>query len=107
MSQQRWLITGCSSGIGEFLVRKLLAQGDQVVATTRGNVSRLASLKQIGAETVSLDVTDSPKRISQVINEILKCGSIDVLVNNAGYLQSGLAEELGYAKLGSTKRGLL
>lgn len=99
MAPLRWLITGCSSGIGEMFVRSILARGDKVVATARGDVSRLSSLKEAGAETASLDVTASLSDIRAVVAKILEDGPIDVLVNNAGYIEAGLAEEARYACL--------
>lgn len=96
MSQLRWLITGCSSGIGETLARDILARGDTVIATGRGNVARLASLKRAGAETVSLDVTSSTQDHKTAVDQIRKDGPIDVPVNNAADIEGGLAEENRY-----------
>jgi short-subunit dehydrogenase len=88
-----WLVTGCSSGLGEEFVRSILARGDHVVATARGDVSRLSALAEAGAKTYSLDVTASQSDINAVVAKILESGPIDVLVNNAGYIEAGLAEE--------------
>jgi NAD(P)-dependent dehydrogenase (short-subunit alcohol dehydrogenase family) len=96
MPQLRWLVTGCSSGLGETFVRSILARGDKVVATARGDPERLSSLKEVGAETLSLDVTASPSKIQAVVSKIRESGPIDVLVNNAGYIEAGLAEEARY-----------
>jgi NAD(P)-dependent dehydrogenase (short-subunit alcohol dehydrogenase family) len=97
MPQLRWLVTGCSSGIGEAFVRSILARGDKVVASTRGDVSRLWSLKEAGADTVSLDVTASLSDLRSVIEKTLEEGPLDVLVNNARYIEAGIAEETRYA----------
>lgn len=88
-----WLITGCSSGLGAEFVRSILARGDHVVATARGDVSRIKALADVGAKTYSLDVTASQSDINAVVAKILESGPIDVLVNNAGYIEAGLAEE--------------
>jgi NAD(P)-dependent dehydrogenase (short-subunit alcohol dehydrogenase family) len=93
MPQLTWLVTGCSSGLGEAFVKSILARGDSVIATSRGDVSRIASLAEAGARTYSLDVTASQTEINGIIAEILKEGPIDVLVNSAGYIEAGLAEE--------------
>jgi NAD(P)-dependent dehydrogenase (short-subunit alcohol dehydrogenase family) len=53
-------------------------------------------LKDAGAETVSLDVTASPAEIKAVVAKVLEGGPIDVLVNNAGYIEAGLGEEARY-----------
>jgi short-subunit dehydrogenase len=88
-----WLVTGCTSGIGETFVRGILARGDRVIATSRGDVSRLSALAEAGAKTFSLDVTASQSEINGVVAKILAEGPIDVLVNNAGYIEAGIAEE--------------
>jgi NAD(P)-dependent dehydrogenase (short-subunit alcohol dehydrogenase family) len=88
-----WLITGCTSGLGEAFVEGILARGDKVVATARGDVSRLSALAEAGAKTFSLDVTKSQSEINGIVDEILKEGPIDVLVNNAGYIEAAMAEE--------------
>jgi NAD(P)-dependent dehydrogenase (short-subunit alcohol dehydrogenase family) len=96
MPQLRWFVTGCSSGLGETFVRSILARGDKVVATARGDPERLSSLKEAGAETHSLDVTASLAEIKAVVAKVLEGGPIDVLVNNAGYVEAGVAEEVRY-----------
>lgn len=104
MPQLRWFVTGCSSGLGESFVRSILARGDKVVASTRGDVSRLSSLKEAGAETVNLDVTAPPSEIKAAIEKVLEAGPIDVLVNNAGYIEAGLAEETTYEQFARIPR---
>ncbi|RSL74565.1 hypothetical protein CEP53_000143 [Fusarium sp. AF-6] len=91
-----WLITGCSSGFGELLVRKLRATGDNVIATGRNADVKLTHLKDTGATIFDLDVTESPAVIQSKINEAWDFydGGIDVVVNNAGYILSGAVEEL-------------
>lgn len=96
MPQLTWLVTGCSSGLGETFVRSILARGDNVVACTRGHISRLSALEEAGARTVSLDVTASQSEINAVVRKVLEEGSIDILVNNAGYIEAGLVEEARY-----------
>jgi NADP-dependent 3-hydroxy acid dehydrogenase YdfG len=96
MAQLTWLITGTTSGLGEAFVRGIIARGDKVIATTRGDVSRISALAEAGAKTFSLDVTAPKSEIDAVIAEILKENTIDVLVNNAGYIEAGLAEEVSY-----------
>ncbi|PVI02402.1 NAD(P)-binding protein [Periconia macrospinosa] len=96
MPQLTWLITGCTSGLGEAFVRGIIARGDKVIATTRGDVSRISTLAEAGAKTFSLDVTAPRSEIDAVVQNILKENTIDVLVNNAGYVEAGLAEEVTY-----------
>ena len=75
-----WLITGCTSGLGEAFVRGIVARGDKVIATTRGDVSRISALAEAGAKTFSLDVTAPKSEIDAVVQNILKDDTIDVLV---------------------------
>ena len=89
-----WLITGCSSGFGEQFVHSIVARGDRVIATGR-NLSRLQHLWNIGASILQLDVTDSQEIIDGKIAEAISIhGRIDVLVNNAAFIQVGTWEDL-------------
>jgi NAD(P)-dependent dehydrogenase (short-subunit alcohol dehydrogenase family) len=108
MPQLSWLVTGCSSGLGETFVRSILARGDKVIASTRGDVSRLSALAEAGARTFSLDVTASQSEINAVVGKILEEGPIDVLVNNAGYIEAGISEEARYEDITLyTGRGII
>lgn len=82
------LISGCSSGIGLALAREFASRGCRVFATAR-KPEVIEPLKREGMETATLDVTD-PDSIEACIHEVIgKAGRIDVLVNNAGYMQMG------------------
>lgn len=95
MPQLTWLITGCSSGLGEQFVHSLLERGDRVIATARNGASRLSSLKDAGAATLDLDVTAPQETIDATIQMAIGVyGGIDVLVNNAGYIEAGTVEEI-------------
>ena len=96
MSSPVWLITGCSSGLGLELARAVLKAGHRVIATSR-NPDKAPDLKNEIESTnagkwVQLDVTD-PK-LEQKVEECMKIlGTIDVLVNNAGYAVGGPFED--------------
>ncbi len=98
MPKLTWLVTGCSSGFGEAFVHGILARGDGVIATGRQADTKLSHLKDTGASILDLDVTSPQAEIDFKIAEALKIydGGIDVLVNNAGYMQSGFVEEMTY-----------
>jgi NAD(P)-dependent dehydrogenase (short-subunit alcohol dehydrogenase family) len=95
MASKTWLITGCSSGLGENFVHEIIERGDKAIATARGDISRLSALKDAGAYVYSLDVNapfeTTKSLLAQIIEEV---GPIDVLVNNAGYMEVGFVEEL-------------
>lgn len=85
------LITGCSSGIGRATARRLAAHGWTVYATARRPES-IADLEAAGCRTLALDVTDEDSMVAAV-NAIEEThGAVGVLVNNAGYSQSGAIE---------------
>lgn len=90
-----WFITGCSTGFGRELACAVLARGWRCVATARNKAS-LADLADGASDrllTLDLDVTDQ-KQIAATVEAALKrFGSIDVLVNNAGYGYQTAIEE--------------
>lgn len=90
-----WLVTGASKGLGLSLVKRLLNEGYKVAATSR-TVESLE--KEVGTSAnflpLEVNVTDE-KSVSQAIAKTLETfGTIDVVVNNAGYGQLGTLEEL-------------
>ncbi|HEX7291069.1 MAG TPA: oxidoreductase [Conexibacter sp.] len=85
------LITGCSSGIGRATARRLAASGWTVYATARRPDS-IADLEAAGCRTLALDVTDEQSMISAVRTIEQTHGAVGVLINNAGYSQSGAIE---------------
>ncbi|MCD7949875.1 MAG: SDR family NAD(P)-dependent oxidoreductase [Erysipelotrichaceae bacterium] len=90
-----WLITGCSSGIGAGIAKAVLANGDQAVVTAR-NKDKVKDIVDAYPETalaVSLDVTDNESIKNAVKEANARFGTIDVLVNNAGYGYRSAVEE--------------
>jgi NAD(P)-dependent dehydrogenase (short-subunit alcohol dehydrogenase family) len=85
------LITGCSSGIGHATAARLAKAGYTVYATAR-KPAQLAQLAKQGCKTLALDVTDEASMRAAVAAVEAAHGAIDVLVNNAGYSQSGAIE---------------
>lgn len=56
---------------------------------------RLSKLKEAGAALLELDVTAAQSELNEKAKEAWSIyGHVDVLVNNAGYLEAGILEEL-------------
>jgi NAD(P)-dependent dehydrogenase (short-subunit alcohol dehydrogenase family) len=90
-----WLITGSSRGLGRELARAVLDRGDRLVATAR-RPEQLEDLVQAYGDrvrAVALDVTDTAAAERVVRLAVEEFGSLDVLVNNAGYANSAPIEE--------------
>jgi len=92
-TQKTVLITGCSTGIGRLAAETFHAKGWNVVATMRRPEAGkdLAELDRVIVER--LDVTDPGSVASAVQATLDQFGSIDVLVNNAGYGGHALLEQ--------------
>jgi NAD(P)-dependent dehydrogenase (short-subunit alcohol dehydrogenase family) len=87
------LITGCSSGIGRATALRLAGGGWTVYATAR-RPETLAELAEQGCKTLALDVTDEGSMREAVARVEADCGAVGVLINNAGYSQSGAVESV-------------
>lgn len=103
---RNWLITGCSKGLGRALAEVLIEHHENVIATARRpeSLSDLVSGHE-NARAIKLDVTRPEDIISAVGAAQAAFGSIDVLVNNAGYGYISAieeAEETAYRKLFET-----
>src|SRR2546423_13583508 len=85
------LITGCSSGIGRATAEHLAEKGWNVYATARRPES-IADLESKGCKLLALDVTDEASMQQAVAAVEQAEGAVGVLVNNAGYSQSGAVE---------------
>ncbi|QHM75041.1 3-oxoacyl-[acyl-carrier-protein] reductase FabG [Mixta theicola] len=96
-----WLITGCSTGFGRELAQQTIKRGFNVVVTAR-DVQKVADLVQGNEQralALALDVTDSASINNAISAALEKFGTVDVLVNNAGYgyqssIEEGVEEEI-------------
>lgn len=96
-----WFITGTSSGLGRTLVEQLLARGDRVAATLR-RPEALDELRAAAGDRLwvaPLDVTDTAQVRTTVDRAFAELGTIDVLVNNAGFGTFGAVEEVDDAAI--------
>ncbi|OXA82126.1 NADP-dependent 3-hydroxy acid dehydrogenase YdfG [Flavobacterium aquidurense] len=96
-----WFITGTSQGIGLVLVKQLLAQGFNVVATARNAESLKQAVGFTTAQFLPLQVNlIDEESVKEAVNiAISKFGAIDYLVNNAGYGLIGGIEESSDAEV--------
>jgi len=92
------LITGCSSGIGWATAERLADVGWRVYATAR-DVEKIAPLEERGCMLLPIDVTDEGSMRSAVEEIERREGAVGVLVNNAGYSQSGAVEAVPMDKV--------
>src|SRR5262245_12861709 len=92
MANQRVvLITGASSGVGQSTARLLSQHGFKVFGTSRNPA---AADRIAGVEMLSLDVRADDSAGTCVEAIVQQAGSLDVLINNAGYVLAGALEEL-------------
>lgn len=84
------LITGASSGFGLMLANNLHQQGFHVIGTSR-EPEKYAS--KLPFKLLRLDIDDDASIKSFTEQLFQHTGRLDVLVNNAGYMVTGIAEE--------------
>lgn len=88
--QKTAFVTGASSGIGRAAAHALKRAGFRVVGTSRKAVPDDVL---DGIRMIVCDVTSDASVTAAVALARAELGSIDVLINNAGYALSGAAEE--------------
>jgi NAD(P)-dependent dehydrogenase (short-subunit alcohol dehydrogenase family) len=96
-----WFITGTSRGFGREWTLAALDRGDRVVATAR-NTDSLKDVVERFPDAIlalPLDVTDRAAVFATVQRGFEHFGRLDVVVNNAGYGQFGMIEELSEAEV--------
>jgi NAD(P)-dependent dehydrogenase (short-subunit alcohol dehydrogenase family) len=86
-----WLVTGASRGFGAAISKAVLAAGDRLIATGRGDVPDFGGGDAV--LTASMDVTDDAQVRTAIAAALDRFGRIDVLVNNAGFGVLGAVEE--------------
>ncbi|GIG28048.1 SDR family oxidoreductase [Cellulomonas marina] len=80
---RRALVTGASAGIGAATVRRLRADGWDVLATARRTDRLEALAAETGAQTLRVDVTDDGD-VAALVEHLRATGGLDAVVNNAG-----------------------
>jgi NAD(P)-dependent dehydrogenase (short-subunit alcohol dehydrogenase family) len=91
-----WFITGTSKGFGRIWAEAALERGDRVAATARDIRTLDALVEQYGdlVLPIELDVTERPAVFAAVEWAHAHFGSLDVVINNAGYGLFGTIEEV-------------
>ena len=95
-SQKTWFVTGASKGLGLSLVKQLLDAGQNVAATSRNinELTKSAGLPGANFLPLSVDLTSEESVADAIEKTQTQFGSIDVIINNAGYGIGGSIEEL-------------
>jgi NAD(P)-dependent dehydrogenase (short-subunit alcohol dehydrogenase family) len=101
-SKQVVLITGSSTGFGRLFTDTLARKGHTVFATMRdpggrnaknaAEIRTLAGKESLPIHVLEMDVTDDASVQRAVDAAVAKAERIDVVINNAGYALTGLAE---------------
>ncbi|MBB3915031.1 NAD(P)-dependent dehydrogenase (short-subunit alcohol dehydrogenase family) [Rhizobium fabae] len=88
------LVTGASSGMGKAIAKRLLADGYKVYVAAR-QVEKMEDLARLGAIPLRMDMSNEEEIRAAVGAILADVGTIDVLVNNAGFGLYGPVEEIG------------
>ena len=99
MSTRTWFITGASRGFGREWATAALERGESVAATARDTASLDDLADRFGDRLLplQLDVTDRDAVQATVTAAHERFGRLDVVVNNAGYGQFEMIEEISEA----------
>jgi short-subunit dehydrogenase len=89
------LITGTSTGFGKELALQFAKRHWNVIAAMRDTQKAAPEFGQYpNIQVIALDITNQ-KMVHQVVDTVTsQYGRIDVLLNNAGYAQAGVFEEV-------------
>ncbi|MEW1690521.1 SDR family oxidoreductase [Streptomyces sp. NPDC091265] len=98
---RRWLVTGCSSGLGSALATAAAQAGDELVVTARrtADLAGLAAAWPGRITPVPLELRDGTSCEEAVRAAADRLGGIDILVNNAAVGLFGAVEEVSDAEL--------
>jgi NAD(P)-dependent dehydrogenase (short-subunit alcohol dehydrogenase family) len=96
-SSKVWYVTGASQGLGLILVKRLLAHGYRVAATSRKRFTLSEAVGPVAEDSflpLAVDLNDLASINGSIEQTLAAFGRIDVVVNNAGYGMDGPLEEI-------------
>ena len=100
LQNQKALVTGGSSGIGEGCARALAAAGAAVVVNYLSDADEAGrvvdAIRQAGGEAIAIraDVSQEEQVQAMFAEAIKRFGTLDILVNNAGLQQDAPFQEM-------------
>ncbi|WP_109700082.1 oxidoreductase [Chitinophaga deserti] len=96
MNNQVWFVTGASKGLGLSLAQTLLRKGYRVAATSRRREELVAAIGETATNflPLTLNILDEAHVAEAIAATVAHFGTVDVVVNNAGYGLVGAIEEL-------------
>ncbi|MEU4409011.1 SDR family oxidoreductase [Streptosporangium sp. NPDC023963] len=99
VSSRIWFITGAGRGLGRAFTLAALERGDRVAAAAR-TITRQDFDDRYGDRLLALplDVTDRGAVFTAVNTAVEHFGRLDIVVNNAGTMSSGMVEEFTEAE---------
>lgn len=94
------LITGGSRGLGLEIARQMAAEGARIAICARDEEELLEAadhLKKADVLTIPCDITDK-QQVSDMVRKVYEnMGPVDILINNAGIIQTGPVETMNQA----------
>lgn len=101
LQQQTAIVTGGASGIGEATVRRLVADGANVIITDINDEQGEALAKELAGQQsqvqyLHVDVANEEDVQKMIHTAVQQFGSLDILFANAGIGDTKPAHELGY-----------
>ncbi len=93
------VVVGGSSGFGEAIARRFVAEGARVMIAARGEEKLRKVAAEIGAEPFVCDATDWHRLRALAEAALARFGGLDVAVNSAGYADVCPIEKLEPARV--------